>query len=241
MQKISGVVSVSLGSRRLARGLSDVHTARAVPGRGVKAVYDHLRRACSPMAKRGKWSPLEDNMLHRVIEEAPGDWAYIAESVERLPVDCQDRFTKHIQVKSNRHRGTWKPDEEERLLHIMRELSVALSSARTSGLIISSPNFPARTRRGYGLKWTITFLSSSKRLQCLRQCLLIFHNRVAFLTVDRESDIDWKSLRDDAWSHWSPHVLGRKWKALRNEVDTGGMNHQGVYLICVEWHSPSWA
>jgi hypothetical protein len=38
-------------------------TARAVPQRGVKSVFYHVRRARDSLGKAGKWSAAEDDQL----------------------------------------------------------------------------------------------------------------------------------------------------------------------------------
>ncbi|KAI9458324.1 hypothetical protein F5148DRAFT_1151023 [Russula earlei] len=107
--------------------------ARAVPQRGVKSVFYHVRRARDPLAKAGKWGAAEDEQLRRAVQKKGNDWVAVAELVQRSPADCSDRFRQHTQYQGIRRRdlltlhlygkGAWSSEEEGQLHHAIEELA----------------------------------------------------------------------------------------------------------------------
>ncbi|KAI9449595.1 hypothetical protein F5148DRAFT_1291392 [Russula earlei] len=97
--------------------------AHAVPQRGVKSVFYHVRRARDPLAKAGKWGAAEDEQLRRAVQKKGNDWVAVAELVQRSPADCSDRFCQHTQYQGIRRRGAWSSEEEGQLHHAIEELA----------------------------------------------------------------------------------------------------------------------
>ncbi|KAI9458046.1 hypothetical protein F5148DRAFT_1151097 [Russula earlei] len=89
--------------------------ARAVPQRGVKSVFYHVRRARDPLAKAGKWGAAEDEQLrsaHRPTV-ATGFAHTQYQGIRR-----RDLLTLHLYGK-----GAWSSEEEGQLHHAIEELA----------------------------------------------------------------------------------------------------------------------
>ncbi|KAF8259159.1 hypothetical protein EI94DRAFT_1707345 [Lactarius quietus] len=95
------------------------YIACAVPQRGVKSIFYHVRRACDSLGKVGKWSTAEDQQLQMAMQSHGKDWTAIADFVQRIAADCSDRFRQHIQYKEMKRTGAWSSDEESQLVHAM--------------------------------------------------------------------------------------------------------------------------
>eukprot|EP01116_Phalansterium_solitarium_P021388 TRINITY_DN662_c0_g1_i2.p1 TRINITY_DN662_c0_g1~~TRINITY_DN662_c0_g1_i2.p1 ORF type:complete len:409 (+),score=128.07 TRINITY_DN662_c0_g1_i2:895-2121(+) len=92
----------------------------ALPGRSLVAIYDHLRtRGARQFSRREHWSPSEDRLLLRLIEQHGRNWSVISNELQRLRVECRDRHRQLLRCGAVRHgsinRGRWAADELERL------------------------------------------------------------------------------------------------------------------------------
>ncbi|KAI0269426.1 hypothetical protein BC834DRAFT_866216 [Gloeopeniophorella convolvens] len=96
---------------------------RSVPGRAVKSVYDHVRRAHNPLAKQGKWSKQEDDLLINTFTSQDGDWDRVASIVQRATSDCRDRYRALAGRSGSKQRMPWSREEEELLIRVMQDLS----------------------------------------------------------------------------------------------------------------------
>ena len=55
----------------------------------------------------------------------------------------------------------------------------------------------------------------------------MFLYRIASLNFDRETDIEWSSLVDEAWNVWNHHKLQQSWRSLKETVVSEGTTHRG--------------
>jgi len=44
-------------------------------------------------------------------------------------------------------------------------------------------------------------------------------SRVNDLEVNDDTEIDWKTLRDDTWNLWSAHALQKRWMSMKRGID----------------------
>jgi hypothetical protein len=56
--------------------------------------------------------------------------------------------------------------------------------------------------------------------------------RIASLNVDKEADVDWKSL-NNSWNMWSSQVLQQKWRRLKAFINADAMSQRGGYMTYV--------
>jgi hypothetical protein len=61
-------------------------------------------------------------------------------------------------------------------------------------------------------------------------------SRVNDLGVNDDTEIDWKTLRDDTWNLWSAHMLQRRWTSMKRGIDGyENIPHSGVlYMTAAE-------
>lgn len=97
--------------------------AKAVGGRPVLAVYNHVKRAYDPNAKSGNWVASEDAALRAAVLELGSQWTQIGHKVGRNPTDCKDRYTKHLEPKvpGKRKVGAWEAGEEDMLRELIKK------------------------------------------------------------------------------------------------------------------------
>jgi len=143
------------------------YIASAVPQRGVKSVYYHVRRSRNIHAKRGKWTLEEDESLRVAVRDHGNDWVTIADIVKRSPADCSDRFRQHLRYKGFKRKGAWSSEEEGQLLHAIEELArkgKTDMSARGFWVSVSNTMGATRTPKQCQSKWCV--LSSHPARSC---------------------------------------------------------------------------
>jgi hypothetical protein len=54
--------------------------------------------------------------------------------------------------------------------------------------------------------------------------------------VNDDTEIDWKTLRDDTWNLWSAHMLQKRWMSMKRGIDGyENIPHSGaLYMTAVE-------
>ncbi|KAH9012572.1 hypothetical protein EDB85DRAFT_1877650, partial [Lactarius pseudohatsudake] len=213
--------------------------ARAVPLRGVKSVFYHVRRARDYLGKAGKWSAAEDEQLRIAVQKHGKDWVAVADLVQRSAADCSDRFRQHIQYKATKRKGAWSSEEEGQLLHAIEGLArdgKSDMSARGFWVFVSKAMGATRTPKQCQSKWYDTYVLLCKYVSCAVDFVLTDYqvHRIASLDVDDENDIDWRSLSDPAWNMWSDHFLRQKWRQLKASCNTDSiMCHRGGYMTSI--------
>jgi len=95
----------------------------SVSGRSVRAVYNHLRRLCSPDHRKGVWTADEDDNLRAAIANVGAQWEQVGAEVGRIAGDCKDRWRKVLEPKSKGDllTGTWTAQEEELLAELVKD------------------------------------------------------------------------------------------------------------------------
>ncbi|KAF8268026.1 hypothetical protein EI94DRAFT_1579146, partial [Lactarius quietus] len=193
------------------------YIARAVPQRGVKSIFYHVRRACDSLGKAGKWSAAEDQQLRMAVQSHGKDWTAIADFVQRTAADCSDRFRQHIQYKETKRTGAWSSDEESQLVHAMEVLAQGGKSDMLAAgfwVFMSKAMDGTRTPKQCQSKWCVLFAGKARneyqRRHWTKDDSYVLICKIASLNLDDDSDIDWKSLSDPSWNLWTGHQLRQK-------------------------------
>lgn len=84
-------------------------------GRPVAAVYDYLKRTYHPGNHRGAWTAEEDQILLREYEKHGPKWTLIGKELNRLGINCRDRYNLRWKHASSAQSGSWSKDECDRL------------------------------------------------------------------------------------------------------------------------------
>ncbi|KAH9033062.1 hypothetical protein EDB85DRAFT_2145101 [Lactarius pseudohatsudake] len=201
--------------------------ARAVPQRGVKSVFYHVRRARDYLGKAGKWSAAEDEQLRIAVQKHGKDWVAVADLVQRSAADCSDRFRQHVQYKGTKRKGAWSSEEEGQLLHAIEGLArdgKSDMSARGFWVFVSKAMGATRTPKQCQSKWSDTLGGKAWK----EDDTYVLLCKIASLDIDDENDIDWRSLSDPAWNMWSDRLLRQKWRQLKASCNTDNiMCHRG--------------
>ncbi|KAF7301819.1 Carbohydrate esterase family 9 protein [Mycena indigotica] len=197
--------------------------ARAVPQRPLNAIYHHLRRARHPLKQQGKWTEAEDEKLIQAVVSVGKHWEKVSTLVGRQATDCRDRYRNYLKDRDARQTGPWTAEEEEKLSEIVLELQegkdldydvpwtqVAELMGGTRGRQqcrikwLDKLNLKHKTN-GTGARWSRT--DAEKLI-----------NKIAVLNVRDDTEIDWKTLREEDWNLWSAHVLQRRWLNMKRAV-----------------------
>ncbi|KAI0263192.1 hypothetical protein BC834DRAFT_887871 [Gloeopeniophorella convolvens] len=208
--------------------------ARAVPSRGVKSVYDHVRRAYHPWKKRGKWRISEDETLQKSVEKLGTNWPLVAQEVERPPQDCRDRWQRHLQGTTPglaRSRKPWTRQDEEHLLRVMRDLRQEGrigTKIRGFWIEVSKRMDGVRTAEQCQVKWTRSLEPMLRERAWEKEDDRVLITTVALFNAASEDDLDWNSMRDAGWAYWTAGTIREKWGLLKSAVEGEGYSHRGA-------------
>ncbi|KAF8463795.1 hypothetical protein DFH94DRAFT_616218, partial [Russula ochroleuca] len=205
------------------------YVACAVPQRGVKSIFYYVRCAHDGLGKGGKWGPAEDEHIQyltlRAVQKHGNDWLAVADLVKRSPADCSDRYRQHVQYKGTKRKGVWSSEEDSQLLHVIEELAREGRtdlSARGYWVSVSKALGATRTPKQCQNKWFCRSqtlkgnIENEGKTRCWKyEDSYILICKIASLDLDKEADIDWKSLSNPSWNMWSGSFLQRKWKRLK--------------------------
>ena len=202
--------------------LSDffVQIARLLGGRPVIHVYHFLRRQYHPNNWQGQWTEEEDTTLRQLFAKYGPQWEKIGQELGRFNVNCKDRY-RFIRASFNK--GRWTADEVERLKQAIVDLRRDRPQCHSIGQWVAD-QVKTRSWMQCIQKWTSSIELLVKRpgeqrpFQWTDQEDLILLHRIYDLVVEDESEIDWKTLLDETWNHWTPVCLQRRWKLLRRRV-----------------------
>ncbi|KAI0257970.1 hypothetical protein BC834DRAFT_837395, partial [Gloeopeniophorella convolvens] len=199
----------------------------------VKSVYDHVRRAHNPLAKRGKWSKQEDDLLINAGSgcDKDGDWDWIASIVQRATLDCHDRYRALAGRSGSKQRMPWSHEEEELLIRVMQDLlwqegrGLASTHQGFWGQVSKRMDNKCSPKQCQN-KWTDSLEPSLH--SGVRACSWTEHDasvlvaKCVSLNVDEESMVLWKELGDPVWNQWSGHLLQQKWCKMKCDLKIEG-------------------
>ncbi|KAF9268135.1 hypothetical protein L218DRAFT_853597 [Marasmius fiardii PR-910] len=199
--------------------------AGAVPLRPVISVYHHVRRKRNPLQKQGKWMPAEDDKLREAVAQLGQQWEKVSILVGRRAPDCRDRWRNHLQGNGERINGKWTKEEEENLIQIVEDMTVKRGRTLDDEVFwgdVSARMGNRRNRQQCRIKWTDCLSKVVKKDgSCPRwnnQDAYILVHKLDSLNVRDDTEIDWKTLGDEDWNHWSPHTLQRRWFTMKKSI-----------------------
>ncbi|KAN0124124.1 hypothetical protein V8E53_015870, partial [Lactarius tabidus] len=214
--------------------------ARALPGRRLRSVYDYVQRTKHPLHKKRPWTDQDDVQLKIHIEnndKDKHDWTEIGDRMSRPAAECRDRYHKRIvHHELTLCAGRWSLDEEARLVQIMQDLG---TDGKTNDTLqhfcqwkeVARRMDKTRSAKQCRDKWIDTLRhkveNGGKAHNWTPQDSFILVHKVASLEVNSKDAIDWKSLPDKDWHHWSAHRLQQKWGILEGAVNTPEATHCG--------------
>ncbi|KAI3612161.1 nucleolar protein [Moniliophthora roreri] len=198
----------------------------AVPLRPIISVYHHVRRKWNPMSTQGKWTLEEDDRLRQAVATVGQSWEKVSLIVGRRAPDCRDRWRNHVHDRNdNRVIGKWTKEEEDKLIQIVEEMTVKKGRTLDDEVFwgtVSDLMGNTRNRQQCRIKWTDCLSKIVKKEganpRWNNQDAYILVHKLDSLNVRDDSEIDWKTLGDEDWNHWSAHVLQRRWFTMKKSI-----------------------
>ncbi|CDZ98477.1 RNA polymerase I termination factor, Myb superfamily [Phaffia rhodozyma] len=200
---------------------------RKVAERPIIAVYHHVRRMCHPLRNQGPWRKEEDEKLKAAVAEVGQLWEKVEGLVGRMAGDCRDRFRNHIEHNTGgRVRGSWTPQEEEELSRIIKEMTTDQGKSADNDVFwgaVSEKMGYKRSRQQCRIKWQDGL---HKKLKCngtkpkwSKNDAYILIQKVVSLSVQHETEIEWRLLPDEDWHLWSGHILKKRYLKLKGDIE----------------------
>ncbi|KAK4447759.1 hypothetical protein QBC34DRAFT_408822 [Podospora aff. communis PSN243] len=87
----------------------------ACPTRKRQKLITWCRQNYHNFVARGTWTKEQDDELMDMIERHGKKWAHIGGLINRLPMDCRDRYRNHLVCRDTVKLDYWSKDEEEKL------------------------------------------------------------------------------------------------------------------------------
>ncbi|KAI0262752.1 hypothetical protein BC834DRAFT_844901 [Gloeopeniophorella convolvens] len=217
---------------RLENNLSKEEIAKVI------LEYDHRTSSGFWPVSRGKWRPSEDDVLRRSVVKLGTNWVAVAQEVERPAQDCRDRWQRRLKAATpgKRSRNPWSPQHEKDLLRVMRELGKeGPIDTKQHGFWVGVSNRMGGTRTAdqCQVKWTRSLGPMLRKRVWGAEDNRALVAKVAPLNVASEDDLDWSSIRDAGWAHWSADEVQEKWSLLKSELDSSGLSHREVVALLV--------
>eukprot|EP00924_Labyrinthula_sp_SR-Ha-C_P005923 maker-scaffold_14-snap-gene-9.34-mRNA-1 protein AED:0.09 eAED:0.09 QI:0/0/0.33/0.33/0/0/3/281/503 len=101
--------------------------AQLVPGRNHVQVLQRWKKVLKPGLVKGHWSPEEDQKLREAVQRGFKNWGEVSHSVEgRTAKQCRERWCCNLDPNINR--GKWTPEEDEKLMNLVKRLGNKWSS-----------------------------------------------------------------------------------------------------------------
>jgi hypothetical protein len=148
------------------------HICSALSHRQKAAIQKVARRKFHNYAKRGQWTPDEDEQLRLAFKHFGRKWKDIGRSINRFPEDCRDRYRNYISCGPDQKKDIWNAAETRQFKQIVEGLLVELRSdiSRTAKKLklaeSAVPNDPAVESL---IDWNVVSERMGKRrsrLQC---------------------------------------------------------------------------
>jgi hypothetical protein len=87
----------------------------ACPTRRRQKLITWCRQNYHNFVARGTWTKEQDDELMDMIERHGKKWAHIGGLINRLPMDCRDRYRNHLVCRDTVKLDYWSKEEEEKL------------------------------------------------------------------------------------------------------------------------------
>lgn len=210
-------------------------------GRPVVAVYDFLKRLYHPGNHRGPWTPEEDQVLLREFQKHGPKWTLIGKELNRLGINCRDRYNIRWKHEGKVVNGPWSEEEDGKLVNAIKDSLEA--SGTISWLWISEERVKTRTPLQCLIRWKIinkgngvtngNLLANIKKRTVPKvpkaaswngwkedEDYLLIH---AILTSGAVSDesIQWKDLKVQGIpeARHNPELFFRRWNHLKIKAE----------------------
>lgn len=98
------------------------HICSALPHRQKPSVQKVGRRKFHNFAKRGKWTPEEEEELMRAYKKYPQRWKDIGAEIDRFPEDCRDRYRNYVKCGNAQKKDVWDAAETREFKNVVNGL-----------------------------------------------------------------------------------------------------------------------
>lgn len=167
-------------------------------GRPVVAVYDFLKRLYHPGNHRGPWTPEEDQILLREFQKHGPKWALIGKELNRLGINCRDRYNIKWKHEGRVVKGPWIKEEDEKLMSAIKDSIEA--SGTISWLWISEERVKTRTPLRCLLRWKLMKCKEARDLNPINSSNVIKNIPTANAnktTAPKKSKETWGGWKED--------------------------------------------
>ncbi|KAI9034440.1 hypothetical protein DFJ74DRAFT_19325 [Hyaloraphidium curvatum] len=210
--------------------------ASTLPDRTVESQYRAVQREFDVQNKKGKWTEDEDTVLRTLVVTMSKNWVEIAAQIGRTASGCADRWKVLERLDQEKNSGKWTPDEE--LLY-----KNAFESLVAQGRVpdVKDKEFweeiavhvGTRTYVQCRQKWNrqtgvipadmqpaeAPVLEKVARWNYASDdILLVKLDELVAQGVQHESEIEWRTLRDDALP-WAQGKIHDAFNRLRSKVE----------------------
>ena len=212
-------------------------------GRPVVAVYELLKRLYHPGNHRGSWTPEDDQILLREYQKHGPKWTLIGKELNRLAINCRDRYNikwRHVGKVIN---GPWSLEEDEKLRNGIK-LSLE-NSGVISWLWISEERVKTRTPLQCLHRWRIIKENSGSNLSTKTtpkpkakvtrekktkpasligwkedEDYLLIHS-ILISGYKSDDEIQWKDLKVPGVPEprHNPEIFFRRWNLLKSKAE----------------------
>lgn len=202
-------------------------------GRPVVAVYDFLKRLYHPGNHRGTWTAEDDQILLREYQKHGPKWTLIGKELNRLGINCRDRYNIKWKHEGKTVNGPWITEEDDKLSVAIKDSIEA--SGTISWLWISEECVKTRTPLQCVNRWkilkdkvgsNIKSVSNVKRTKenwggwKEDEDYLLIHSILVSGATNDES-IPWKNLSVPGVPvpRHNPELFFRRWTHLKRKAE----------------------
>ncbi|KAK0611464.1 hypothetical protein B0T14DRAFT_411882, partial [Immersiella caudata] len=82
---------------------------------------------------RGTWTQEQDDELMGMVERHGKKWAHIGGLINRLPMDCRDRYRNYLVCRDTVRLDYWQKEEEEKLYEAVQIAANKIREDKTLG------------------------------------------------------------------------------------------------------------
>lgn len=217
----------SCSSKRLSTFFVDV--SQHFGGRPVGSVYESLKRIYHPGNHRGPWTPEEDEILLQEFEKHGPKWTVIGKELNRLGINCRDRYNLRWKNSDKIKNGTWSKEEESKLSNGVTE-SLSNSGA-ISWIWVSEERVKTRTPLQCLAKYkTLAARGTASRVKKVKSItnwkgwksdedFMLIH-AILETGLNSESMINWRFLKIEAIPACrnDHEMFFKRWNLLKNKA-----------------------
>lgn len=125
-REVNDIIQDSERSHNGTTGPLWKHVCSALQHRQKAAIQKVARRKFHNYAKRGQWTPEEDEELRLAFELFPRKWKEIGKHINRFPEDCRDRYRNYVTCGPAQKKDIWDAAETRQFRVIVNGLLAEL-------------------------------------------------------------------------------------------------------------------